>query len=440
MRAGTWPARSAPRKRPPSAARGPSFRHNIARTLPQSRSGATRRPVVRQSREGGSGCLAGLLPNVRVFRRAAMGMAMQQPNPASNTNLLALPEGTELVGDYRIQRVLGAGGFGITYLANEPALARLVTIKEYFPADYAARGTTSQASPRSQGCAEDYRWGLDRFIEEARTLARFIHPNIVRVHRHFLANNTGYMVLEFEEGGSFKAWLKGLKRAPRQPELDRIIAPLLDALELVHKGDYLHRDIAPDNIIIRKDGSPVLIDFGSARGEMASHSKTVSALVKPGYSPYEQYATTSSKQGPWTDIYALGATLYHALSGKRLPDAPSRMINDEYVSARDAALSSYRPPFLEAIDTALKLEVTERPQSIAEWRGTLLAPEPKRDGRLSLARALQRLRTGEAKANAKSEAEPEPPPTEPPSDTPSLVPVPPDAPQPKGQLLDFIEG
>ena len=144
---------------------------------------------------------------------------MQQPNPASSTNLLALPEGTELVGDYRIQRVLGAGGFGITYLANEPALARLVTIKEYFPADYAARGATSQAFPRSQGCAEDYKWGLERFIEEARTLAKFIHPNIVRVHRHFLANNTGYMVLEFEEGGSFKAWLKGLKRAPRQPEL-----------------------------------------------------------------------------------------------------------------------------------------------------------------------------------------------------------------------------
>ena len=146
---------------------------------------------------------------------------MQQPNPASNSNLLALPDGTELVGDYRIKRVLGAGGFGITYLADEPALARLVTIKEYFPADYAARGATSQASPRSQGCAEDYKWGLDRFIEEAQTLARFVHPNIVRVHRYFRANNTGYMVLQFEEGGSFKSWLKGLKRAPRQPELDR---------------------------------------------------------------------------------------------------------------------------------------------------------------------------------------------------------------------------
>jgi len=359
---------------------------------------------------------------------------MQQPNPGSNANLLALPDGTELVGDYRIRRVLGAGGFGITYLADEPALARLVTIKEYFPADFAARSASTMASPRSQGCAEDYRWGLERFVEEARTLARFIHPNIVRVHRHFLANNTAYMVLEYEDGSSFKAWLKALKRAPRQPELDRILGPLLDALEMVHAGDYLHRDIAPDNILIRKDGSPVLIDFGSARGEIASHSRTVSALVKPGYSPYEQYATNSRQQGPWTDIYALGATLYHAISGKRPPDAPSRMGTDEYVPAREAALSSYRPSFLAAIDKALRLEVGERPQSVAEWRRMLMAPEVKRESRLGLGRALQRLRTGEAAPPAKPE-----PKTDPVAAPPGLVPSPPDAPQQKGQLLDFIE-
>jgi len=360
-----------------------------------------------------------------------------QPKPAITTNLLALPDGTELVGDFRIKRVLGAGGFGITYLADETALARQVTIKEYFPADYAARSGTRDAAPRSRDCSEDYQWGLERFIEEAQTLARFVHPNIVRVYRYFRANNTGYMVLHFEEGGSFKAWLKGLKRAPRQAELDRIVAALLDALETVHAGDYLHRDIAPDNIIIRKDGSPVLIDFGSARGEIASHSKTVSALVKPGYSPYEQYATTSSKQGPWTDIYALGATLFHAISGKRPPDAPSRMVNDEYVPAREVALSSYRPGFLAAIDKALRLDVTERPRSIAQWRGLLLAPEPKRaGGGLGLGRALQRIRTGSPAAAP----QPEPLAADPPTvKSVGLVPAPPDAPQPKGQLLDFIE-
>lgn len=295
------------------------------------------------------------------------------------TNLLALPTGTMLADDYRIERVLGAGGFGITYLAEEQPLARRITIKEYFPADYAARDGAIEASPRSQDCAGDYTWGLDRFLEEAQTLAKFDHPNIVRVYRYFRANKTGYMVLHFEEGQSFKSWLKSLGRAPRQNELDRIIAPLLDALELIHNADFLHRDIAPDNIIIRKDGSPVLIDFGSARGDIAQHSMTVSALVKPGYSAYEQYATTSRQQGPWSDIYSLAATLYQAVAGKRPPDAPSRMIADELIPARDAALSSYRPTFLAAIDKALSLEITSRPKSVDVWRKELLdaqAAEP----------------------------------------------------------------
>jgi WD40 repeat protein/serine/threonine protein kinase len=302
------------------------------------------------------------------------------------TNLIALPTGTELVGDYRIQRVLGAGGFGVTYLADELALSRVVTIKEYFPSDFAARAGGIEAAPRSSDCAGDFKWGLDRFIEEAQTLARFDHPNIVRVYRYFRANSTGYMVLQFEEGQSLKSWLKGLSRAPRQKEIDGIVAPLLDALELIHKADFLHRDIAPDNIIVRKDGVPVLIDFGSARGEIAAHSRTVSALVKPGYSPYEQYAETSRQQGPWSDIYALAATLYHAITGKRPPDSPSRMLKDEYVPARDAAVGAYRANFLKAIDRALILSVDARPQSVAIWRAELLAPDAPKASWLSRGR------------------------------------------------------
>jgi len=348
-------------------------------------------------------------------------------------NLIALPSGTELVGDFRIERVLGAGGFGVTYLAQELALARPVTIKEYFPADFAARSDGIDAAPRSQECSGDYKWGLDRFIEEAQTLARFDHPNIVRVYRYFRANNTGYMVLHFEEGQSLKAWLKGLARAPRQKELDSIIAPLLDALEVIHKADFLHRDIAPDNIIIRNNGQPVLIDFGSARGEIAAHSKTISALVKPGYSPYEQYAETSSRQGPWTDIYALGATLYHAISGRRPPDAPSRMVKDEIVPAREAALSSYRPGFLTAIDKALALTIEARPQAIAAWRGDLLAPEPAKAN--WLARAIDSTRG----KSAAGEFDPVAPAQE--ARTPSVaMPPQPDAPGPKGGLIDFLEG
>ncbi len=290
------------------------------------------------------------------------------------TNLLALQSGTELVGDYRIERVLGAGGFGITYLAEELALARKVTIKEYFPSDFAAREMgSSVACPRSRGSSEDYSWGLERFIEEAKTLAKFDHPHIVRVYRYFRANKTAYMVLHFEEGQSLKAWLKGLGRAPRQIELDAILGPMLDALEVIHAADFLHRDIAPDNIMIRGNGAPVLIDFGSARGDIAKHSKTVSALVKAGYSPYEQYAATGRQQGPWTDIYSLGATLYQAISGKRPLDAPTRVVSDDLAPAREVALSSYRPEFLAAVDQALALRVERRPQSVAIWRAQLFA-------------------------------------------------------------------
>jgi tRNA A-37 threonylcarbamoyl transferase component Bud32 len=293
------------------------------------------------------------------------------------TNLAALPSGTRLADDYRIERVLGAGGFGITYLAEEVPLARMVTIKEYFPVDFAVRDNRQAAQPRSEDCTGDYQWGLDRFLDEARTLARFDHPNIVRVYRFFREANSGFIVLHYEDGKSFKAWLKSLGRAPRQHELDRVVPPLLDALALLHASDFLHRDIAPDNIIIRSDGSPVLIDFGSARGDIAQHSRTVSALVKPGYSPYEQYASNARQQGPWTDIYSLGATLYQAVTGKRPPDAPSRMVADELVPARDAAISSYRPGFLAAIDAALTLDITSRPRSIDSWRKQLMAPAGK---------------------------------------------------------------
>lgn len=294
------------------------------------------------------------------------------------SDLVALRSGTILADEYRIERTLGAGGFGITYLAEEIALARKVTIKEYFPVDFAARDQAEDVVPRSRESEGDYSWGLDRFLAEAQTLARFNHPNIVRVYRFFQARNTGYIVLHYEEGASLKGWLKGLGRAPRQPELDKLIVPILDALETVHAADYLHRDIAPDNIMVRRDGQPVLIDFGSARGDMANHSKTISALVKPGYSPYEQYATISRQQGPWTDIYSLGATLYEAVTGRRPADAPSRMVGDDLVPTADAALSSYRPRFLAAIDKALRLDIAERPKTVMDWRTELLAPPPQR--------------------------------------------------------------
>ena len=346
------------------------------------------------------------------------------------TQLVALPDGTELAGDYKIVRVLGAGGFGVTYLADETALSRKVSIKEYFPSDFAARSQNLEATPRSNSCTSDYNWGLERFEDEAQTLARFNHGNIVKVHRIFRANNTAYMVLHFEEGQNFKAWLKTLGRAPRQKELDQIIAPLLDALETIHKADFLHRDIAPDNIIIRCAGDPVLIDFGAARGDIAAHSKTktVSALVKPGYSPYEQYAETSRQQGPWTDIYAFAATLYHAVTGKRPPDSPSRMLKDEMVPVREAALGGYRASFLDAIQQALALAVDSRPKSVAAWRAALLAPEPEKPGIIQRFKEKTEVLRRRDEAQRAAEAIAIGP-----------VPPPPDAPGPKGNLLDFVD-
>lgn len=342
------------------------------------------------------------------------------------SHLLALPGGTLLANEFRIDRVLGAGGFGITYLATEEPLGRLVTIKEYFPADFALR-VDQKAVPKSEGAGEDYRWGLARFIAEAQTLARFDHPNIVKVYRYFEAHDTAYMVLHFEEGQSFKGWLKSLGRAPRQAELDQILGPLLGALEVIHEADFLHRDIAPDNIIIRKDGSPVLIDFGSARGEIAKHSRTLSALVKPGYSPYEQYAETGHRQGPWTDIYALAATLYHAVGGKRPADAPSRVVKDQLAPAREVALSSYRAGFLSAIDRGLALDIDARPPSIKAWRGDLLAPDQKPARAGWLKRVVDDAPAPSTKASR----------TRPLAD---LLPPAPDAPGEQGGFLDFVDG
>ena len=348
------------------------------------------------------------------------------------TNIIALAEGTDLVGDYTIERVLGAGGFGITYLARELQLDRPVTIKEYFPSDFAARKDGFEAVPKSHDSAGDYSWGLERFVAEAQTLAKFNHPNIVGVHRYFRANNTAYMVLHYEEGQSLKNWLKTLGRVPRQADLDRIMPPLLNALELIHNADFLHRDIAPDNIIIRKDGQPVLIDFGSARGEIARHSKTISALVKPGYSPYEQYAEKNSRQGPWTDIYALGATLYFAATKKRPPDAVLRVTKDEYRPVSELALGAYRKRFLRAIDKALAVDIGSRPQSVASWRGEILGPDAAKQSWLS-----RRRRTPDEALDPLIDT-PDGPSTD--NGDGHTSPPPPDAPGRKGGMLDFVEG
>lgn len=286
----------------------------------------------------------------------------------------ALPTGTRLSDRYMIESVIGAGGFGITYLARHEALGKPYAIKEHFPRQFAFRdGQSATVRPSD---APTFRWTLDRFLQEGRSLARCRHPAIVGVADVFEAYGTAYMVLEFEDGSSFGRWLDQLGRAPTQDEIDNILVPLLDALAYLHSHDMLHRDIAPDNIMIRRSGKPCLIDFGAARQAIAERSQVMSAIVKAGYSPPEQYTTAGRAQGPWTDIYALAGTLYRAMTGTRPAEATERQIEDELVPVAEAVQypEDYRPEFLDAIDAGLRLRPSQRPQSVAEWYDMLALP------------------------------------------------------------------
>jgi serine/threonine protein kinase len=286
---------------------------------------------------------------------------------------LGLPVNTTLDGSYRITRVVGSGGFGITYEAEDINLATQVAVKEYYPFDFGDRDSTMSVRPKSERHRQTFDWGRSNFLQEARTLARFEHPAIVRVTRVFEANSTAYMVMRFESGQSFETWLSELGRPPTQDELDAIVAPLLDALQMMHSADFLHRDIAPDNIIVRADGTPVLLDFGAARRAVAEMSRTMTGIVKAGYSPHEQYSSDSRLQGPWSDLYAFGGTLYRAVTGHPPEEATLRVDEDHMPPAVQAAWKGqYRHGFLVGIDNCLKVRHAERPSSVAKLRPMLL--------------------------------------------------------------------
>ena len=281
--------------------------------------------------------------------------------------------------EYRIDDVLGQGGFGITYLATDVNLHAQVAIKEYLPAELAIRTGDSTVRPRRLEVTATLLEGLDQFLVEARTLASFRHPNIVRVARFFEANRTAYMVLDYERGRSLSAWWR--KQRPDdtvmpgipEPDLLMLLAPLLDGLALVHKKGVLHRDIKPDNVLVRDgDGSFVLLDFGAARPAAVSETSDAPSILTPGYAPIEQYL--GDRQGPWTDIYALGATLYWLVCGQRPREAPDRQAAPHAdTSAESAGAGRYSPEFLRAIDWALKVQPGERPQDVPSFRRALFA-------------------------------------------------------------------
>jgi len=278
----------------------------------------------------------------------------------------ALPAGYALQ-EYRIEKLLGVGGFGLTYLALDSNLNLKVALKEYLPGEVAMRCADQSIAPRSAESVETYGWGKQRFLDESRTLASFRHPNIVRVMRFFEANGSAYMVMEFVEGAALAAWVEA-RRPLAEAQVAALVAPLLDGLELVHAAGYLHRDIKPGNIYVRDDTSPVLLDFGSAR----LRASELTAIVTPGYAPFEQYQTQGN-QGPWSDLYALGGVLYWMATGKPPLEAVARVRADNMPPAVQAGdRNRFRPEFLAAIDWALAPFEDQRPQSVSEWREALL--------------------------------------------------------------------
>ncbi|MCP5420484.1 MAG: SUMF1/EgtB/PvdO family nonheme iron enzyme [Gammaproteobacteria bacterium] len=291
-----------------------------------------------------------------------------------------LPKSYELE-EYRVESVLGTGGFGITYKAQDTLLETWVAIKEYFPVEWAYRGNDGVGvhsnaqgnAPIAEVKTSGYEWGLDRFLEEARVLARVQHPYVVRVRRYFRSNGTAYIVMDFEEGEPLSALLRR-EETLSENDLRGMLDEVLPALEAVHREGYLHRDIKPSNLYVRaRDGCVMLIDFGAARQSLLQTSKSVTGLVTPGYSPPEQYITRNDRYGPWTDLYALGAVLYRCVTSRAPTEAPDRQMWDSMPPAAEAGMGRYSRSFLAIVDKALAMRPEDRFPSVADMQAALKA-------------------------------------------------------------------
>ena len=313
---------------------------------------------------------------------------------------LALPQGTR-IREFEFHRVLGQGGFGITYLGWNVALDISVAIKEYLPSDLATREQDLSVVPQVPKAASDFQWGLERFLDEARILARLQHPNIVRVHHFFEAHSTAYIAMDYVEGEDLSAHL-ARKETLSEDELKAILDPLLSALEVVHQADFLHRDIKPGNIILRaEDGSPVLLDFGAARQAMGAKSRSVTSIVTPGYAPIEQYSSRGS-QGAWTDIYALGGVCYRALTGETPNDATDRMRDDPLIPVSQRCAGRVSGAFLSAIDAALAVHEEDRLQSVEAWQDAMVGDAQEGLGQKAENAPLNKKEKGKSKPKARS--------------------------------------
>ncbi len=299
-------------------------------------------------------------------------------------NQHSLKNGT-ILNHYKIIRVLGAGGFGITYLAQDISLGMEVVLKEYFPNEFAIRNGDSTIMSKTAS-DHDFSKGMQRFKEEAQVLAKFNHPSIVKILGYFEANNTAYFVMEYEEGIDLSQYIKQLNRTMSQEEILTIIMPILEGLKEVHKHNYLHRDIKPGNILLRKNHSPVLIDFGASKLAIGEASKSITSMLTEGYAPLEQYSTDIKQQGPFTDLYAIGAVIYRMITGKVPPSAQTRSYallqddTDPYEFLIKIKPSGFDENFLMSVDKVLSVKAKDRQQDVSGFQkniaGEIISDKP----------------------------------------------------------------
>lgn len=284
---------------------------------------------------------------------------------------LALPLGTRF-GEMEIVRVLAVGGFGIVYLARDHALDRDVAVKEFLPSHLVCRGEGCEVTVRSLTHATTFALALESFVDEAKLLARFSHPAMVKVHSSWKANGTAYMAMPYLRGPTLWELRRSMTQAPTEIWLRSIVDPLLEALQLLHAERIYHRDVAPDNVILTGAGLPVLLDFGAARRLIGDRTQLLTAVVKPHYAPIEQYAeATRLRQGPWTDLYALSALVAFLLEGKPPPASTARSIHDDMHRLAERPFPGLSHGFLSAIDWGLSVRPEDRPQDVATFRRAL---------------------------------------------------------------------
>ncbi len=286
----------------------------------------------------------------------------------------ALPAGYRF-NEFEIKEVIGGGGFGIVYRAWDHQLERTIAIKEYMPVSLAVRAADMSLELRGERFHKLFTAGRNSFIQEARLLARFNHPGLLHVLRFWEENGTAYMGTLYYSGMTLKEWQITSPNSIDESWIRRLLPPLFGAIDTIHAAGYLHRDISLDNIQIQENQLPVLLDFGSARKEIGNLSDETEIMLKPGFAPIEQYSEEGEiEQGPWTDIYALGAVLHNLITGHAPPVSVVRCIEDNYQPLVERKPEGYSLPLLSAIDCALAMKPADRPQSIDAFASLIDLP------------------------------------------------------------------